>query len=485
MLKKQKHTLIVTLFSVFIIGLLGGFLTLLTPCVWPSIPLTVSFFLKRGRGWRDAVLYGVSIFLLFVGFSLIVTLLFGANTMNNLSTNAVFNIACCIVLVVLGLSLCGLFELTLPDSWAQRLDDRAVKTTGFISIFLMALTLVVVSFSCTAPIVGMLLAEIATNGKLLSPVIGMSGFALALALPFTLFALFPKYLSSLPRSGEWMQRLRFALGIIEIAFALKFFSIADQAYGWNMLSPTLFLIIWALLALILTARFLWKPKGANQQKTGSLTTHLLLAIVPFLFAIYLIQGIFTKETTLVSAFLPMEIATVPAAVPCDSPQSPATVPDASASGPAPLFHDYDEGVAYATKTNKRIFLNFTGYGCVNCRKMEATVLKDAEVQALLRNYVIIELYVDDRSPVPAPAPVPDASPSGSAASPATVPDGEASGSSGSRRYHELGEKWADLEATRFHSVSQPLYVILSPQGEQLKAPIGYTPDVQKFIDFLK
>lgn len=424
---------------------MGGLLTLLTPCVWPSIPLTVSFFLKRGRGWRDALLYGASIFILFVGFSLIVTLLFGANTMNNLSTNAVFNIACCIVLVVLGLSLCGLFELTLPDSWAQRLDDRAVKTTGFISIFLMALTLVVVSFSCTAPIVGMLLAEIATNGKLLAPVIGMSGFAFALALPFTLFALFPKYLSSLPRSGEWMQRLRFALGIIEIAFALKFFSIADQAYGWNMLSPTLFLIIWALLALILTVRFLWKPKAANQQETGSLTVRLLLAVIPFLFAIYLIQGIFTKETALVSAFLPTETE-------------------------ASVFHDYDEGIAYARKTNKRIFLNFTGYGCVNCRKMEATVLKDAEVQALLRDYVIIELYVDDRSPVPVPATVPDVSPSGP---------------SGSRRYHELGEKWADLEATRFHSISQPLYVILSPQGEQLKAPVGYTPDVPKFIDFLK
>lgn len=366
--------------------------------------------------------------MLFVGFSLIVTLLFGANTMNNLSTNAVFNILCCIVLTVLGLSLCGLFELTLPDSWAQRLDDKAVKTTGFLSIFLMALTLVVVSFSCTAPIVGMLLAEIATKGRILAPVIGMSGFALALALPFTLFALFPKYLSTLPRSGEWMQHLRFTLGILEIAFALKFFSIADQAYGWNMLSPTLFLTIWALLAIILTARLIKKP---------------LIAILPLLFAIYLIQGIFTKETALVSAFLPT-----------DSQSAPA------------LFHDYDEGLAYARKTNRRIFLNFTGYGCVNCRKMEATVLKEPDVQALLRDYVIIELYVDDRSPVPATT-ASDASPSGS------------------RRYHELGEKWADLEATRFHSISQPLYVILSPEGEQLKEPVGYTPDVEEFIDFLK
>lgn len=239
-----------------------------------------------------------------------------------------------------------------------------------------------------------------------------------------------------------MQRLRFLLGIIEIAFALKFFSIADQAYGWNMLSPTLFLIIWAALALILAARLIKKP---------------LIAILPLIIAIYLIQGIFTKQTALVSAFLP---------TPCGNVGGGAS---ASQSAPA-LFHDYDEGVAYAKQTNKRIFLNFTGYGCVNCRKMEATVLKDEEVIRLLRDYVIIELYVDDRSPIPA------------ATVPATVPDASASGS---HRYHELGEKWADLEATRFHSVSQPLYVILSPQGKQLKAPIGYTPDVEEFINFLK
>lgn len=419
------------LWSVILLGFIGGLLALLTPCVWPIIPLTVSFFMKRGKG---VYLFGASIVGMFVVLGLLVTWLFGSNAMNSIATSAAFNIVCFVVLLLLGLSLLGLFNISLPTGWSNSLDEMAGKTTGIISVMLMALTLVVVSFSCTAPVIGLLLVEVATEGSILAPLLGLTSFAIALALPFMIFARFPQWMQGLPRSGAWMTHVKVILGALEIAFSLKFLSVADQSYGWGILPPVAFLVIWAIIFggmgvfLLFAYRSHYIIKGVG--------------ILSLALTIYLLQGIFTKQTSFVSAFMPVEM-----------------------SEPEKGFTDYEEGMAYAKEHNKLVFLDFTGYGCVNCRKMEGSVFKDARViDKLNKDFVMIHLYVDDRTRLPKSF--------------------EANVNGKSRTIRTIGDKWSLLESFKFHSQSQPLYVILTPEGKALSPCYGYDEDTEKFLRFL-
>lgn len=419
--------------NVFLVAFLAGLLALLTPCVWPVIPLTVSYFLKNGRGLRDAAIFGCSIVGIFLLLGIAATLIFGAGTMNTLATNAVFNIVCFILLTIFGLSFIGLFQLTLPASWSTSLDAKATQKGGTLGILFMALTLVVVSFSCTAPIVGTLLVQaVAEQGSLLSPIVGMSGFSLALALPFTLFALFPKWLKRMPRSGKWMDIVKVTLGFIELAFALKFLSVADMAYGWHLLPWRTFLIIWAVLFAMLSAYLLYKWR--------TLRWFTIAALLPIALTAYLANGIMGGDTRLVAAFMPPK--------------------DDNATN---VFHDYDKGMAEARRTGKRVFLDFTGYGCVNCRKMEAAVFTDAEVKRTLSNFIIIRLYVDDRTPLPRHV---------------TTADG--------RILRTLGDKWSLLEQQRFGQLTQPLYAVTDANGNLLTpTTYSYDEDVERFLKWLE
>ncbi|MBQ0073832.1 MAG: thioredoxin family protein [Prevotella sp.] len=436
----------VGLWNIIFLGFIGGLLALFTPCVWPIIPLTISFFLKRKGGKRNALLFGGSIVALFVLLGLLVTIVFGENAMNTLSTSAVFNIICFIILVLFGLSLLGLFELKLPMKWGNSLDSMATKTTGLVSILLMALTLVVVSFSCTAPVIGLLLVEVATHGNMLAPILGMTSFALALALPFTVFALFPRWMNRMPRSGAWMNMVKVVLGILEIAFALKFLSIADQAYGWGILPPTAFLVIWAILfgGMAVFLAFSAKKK----------VWKAVLFTLPFALTVYLVQGIFTHETSFVSAFMPVDMSAY------DKTGAE------SGNDDTPSFLDYEEGMDYAKQHKKLVFLDFTGYGCVNCRKMEGSVFKDARVQALLKErYVMIHLYVDDRTPLEKNEVV--------------------QLYNKQRILRTIGDKWSLLESYKFGASSQPYYVILYPEtAKPVTYPYAYDEDVEKFLNFL-
>lgn len=414
------------LLSLCLLAFVGGLLALFTPCVWPVIPLTVSFFMKRGRGVRDAVLYGVSIMVIFLLMGVVVTSLFGADALNGLATNATFNVVCFVVLVLLGLSFVGLYTLQLPASWGNRLDTAVERTSGIISIFLMALTLVVVSFSCTAPVIGMLLVEVATRGEVLAPLAGMSSFAFALALPFTLFALFPGLMKRMPRSGEWMQHVKVTLGVLEMAFALKFLSVADLAYGWHILSRDTFLIVWIVVFASLGIYYLVKVSRRRM-------LHILLSLIPFAFVAYLVTGLFGAPCTMVSAFLPpMEITE------------------------HAVYTDYEEGMAEARRQGKPVFLEFTGYGCVNCRKMEGAVFADARVTSALRSdFVCIRLYVDDRTPL------------------------------SQKPFRTIGDKWSLLERYKFGEQSQPLYLILTADGIPQKEAYHYDEDVQRFLQWLE
>jgi thiol:disulfide interchange protein DsbD len=414
------------LWVIFLLGLLGGLLAIFTPCVWPIIPMTVSFFLKKGGGKRDAVLYGVSIIILYVGLGLLVTLLFGASALNDLSTNAVVNIFFFVLLVVFALSFFGLFEITLPDSWSTALDSKARSTGGFLSILLMAFTLVIVSFSCTGPIIGTLLVE-AAGHSLLAPTLGMLGFAIALALPFSLFAMFPEWLKQAPKSGDWMTSFKVVLAFLELALSLKFLSVADMAYGWGILPRWLFIAIWIACFAGIGIYLLWNIRGVN------LTRKIIRAVViiPSLaFAIYLVPGLWGEPVKAISAFAPpMEIEG------------------------REVFYDYEEALAYAQQTGKPMLLDFTGYGCVNCRKMEAFVLANDSVKARIQNYVFVELYVDDRLDKDA--------------------DGESEGNENSR-----------LQRERFGSNAQPFYVQLDAKGNQVAEPIAFTTDPMEFINWL-
>ena len=416
---------------IFILGFLGGLLAIFTPCVWPIIPMTVSFFLKRtDKGTQNAILYGLSIIVLYVGLGLLVTILFGASALNELSTNAIVNIFFFLLLVVFALSFFGLFEITLPDSWSTALDTKARSTGGFLSILLMAFTLVIVSFSCTGPIIGTLLVE-AAGHSLLAPAIGMLGFAIALALPFSLFAMFPQWLKQAPKSGDWMTSFKVVLAFLELALSLKFLSVADLAYGWGILPRWLFLAIWIACFAGIGVYLLWGIKRVN---TTRKIIRAIVVIPSLVFAAYLVPGLWGAPVKAVSAFAPpMEIEG------------------------REVFYDYDEGLAYARQTGKPVVIDFTGYGCVNCRKMEAFVLADEAVQARLKNYVFIELYVDDRR---------------------AAGDGDAQGETN-------GDKNSRIQRDRFGSNAQPFYVQLDAYGTPIAEPMAFTTDPQEFIRWLQ
>ena len=417
---------VLALLWIFILGFLGGLLAIFTPCVWPIIPMTVSFFLKKGGGKKDAVLYGLSIIILYVGLGLLVTLLFGASALNELSTNAVVNIFFFLLLVVFALSFFGLFEITLPDSWSTALDNKARSTGGFLSILLMAFTLVIVSFSCTGPIIGTLLVE-AAGKSLLAPTLGMLGFAIALALPFSLFAMFPQWLKTAPKSGDWMTSFKVVLAFLELALSLKFLSVADLAYGWGILPRWLFIAIWIACFAGIGIYLLWNIRTVN---TTRKIIRAIIIVPSLAFAGYLVPGLWGASVKAISAFAPpMEIEG------------------------REVFYDFEEGMAYARQENKPVLLDFTGYGCVNCRKMEAFVLSNDSVQARLKNYVFIELYVDDRLDKDA--------------------DGESEGNENSR-----------LQRERFGSNAQPLYVQLNPYGVQIAEQMAFTTDPQEFLNWL-
>lgn len=411
----------VGLLMIFLLGLLGGLLAIFTPCVWPIIPMTVSFFLKKGGGKRDAVLYGLSIIILYVGLGLLITVIFGASALNDLSTNAIVNIFFFLLLVVFALSFFGLFEITLPDSWSTALDNKARSTGGFLSILLMAFTLVIVSFSCTGPIIGTLLVE-AAGHSLLAPAIGMLGFAIALALPFSLFAMFPQWLKSAPKSGDWMTSFKVVLAFLELALSLKFLSVADLAYGWGILPRWLFLVIWIACFAGIGIYLLWNICNVS---TTRRIIRLIVTIPSFAFAAYLVPGLWGAPVKAVSAFAP-----------------PMKIEGRE------VFYDYEEGLAYARQTGKPIIIDFTGYGCVNCRKMEAFVLADETVKNRLQNYVFIELYVDDKR------------------------DG-------------IGDRNSAIQREQFGSNAQPYYVQLDARGKQIAEPMAYTTDPIEFINWLK
>lgn len=445
-------------YYIFFLGFVGGLVALFTPCVWPIIPMTVSFFLKRSgnrrKGIRDAITYGVSIVVIYVALGLIITTLFGANALNDLSTNAVFNILFFLMLVVFAASFFGGFEITLPSKWGDAVDSKAEKTTGLLSIFLMAFTLSLVSFSCTGPIIGFLLVEVSTSGgSALAPTIGMLGFAIALALPFTLFALFPTWLKSAPKSGGWLNNVKVVLGFLELAFALKFFSVADLAYGWHLLDRETFLALWIVIFTLLGVYLLGAIKFPHDDEDERHTSvpRFFLALISLAFAVYMVPGLWGAPVKAVSAFAP-PISTQ------DFNLDPIKI--------EAKFTDYEAGMAYARQTGKPVMVDFTGHGCVNCRKMELAVWHDAKVRDLLtKDYVLISLYVDEKAPLPAPMEV------------------EENGQTTTLR--TIGDKWSYLQRSKFGANAQPFYVLLDNNGRPLNTSYSYDEDVDKFVKFLK
>lgn len=454
-----------SLLWIFLMGLLGGLLAIFTPCVWPIIPMTVSFFLKRagassgqtaGKGIRDAVLYGLAIIIIYVGLGLLITVIFGASALNALSTNAVVNLIFFALLLLFAASFFGAFELTLPASWSTKLDSKASSTGGFLSILFMAFTLVIVSFSCTGPIIGTLLVE-AAGKSLLAPTMGMLGFAIALALPFSLFALFPGMLNRLPKSGGWMNRFKVTLAFLELALSLKFLSVADLAYGWHILDREVFLSLWivifTLLGLYLLGLIAFPHDDDSNRKTG--VTRFFLAVLSLSFAVYMIPGLWGAPLRAISAFAP------PMSTQDWTIGSSAV---ASSSGPVAHFDDMDKGLAYAREHNMPIFLDFNGYGCVNCRKMEAAVLSKPQVETRLRNYVFISLIVDDKTKLDEPVQV--------------LENGK------ERTLHTIGDKWSYLQRSVYGANAQPFYIQLSPDGTVLSDSYSYDENIDKFLQWL-
>ena len=441
---------------VFGMGFVGGLLALFTPCVWPVIPMTVSFFLKRTKdkkkGIRDACTYGAAIIVIYVALGLIITALFGASALNALSTNAIFNIFFCLLLVVFAASFFGAFEITLPSKWSNAVDSKAEQTTGLISIFLMAFTLSLVSFSCTGPIIGFLLVEVSTTGSIVGPAIGMFGFALALALPFTLFALFPSWLKSMPRSGGWMNVIKVVLGFIELAFALKFLSVADLAYGWHILDRETFLAIWIVLFALLGFYLLGKIKFPHDDEESKVSVpRFFLALASLAFAVYMVPGLWGAPLKAVSAFAP----------PLQTQDFNLYADEVHAK-----YTDFDAGMAYARQQGKPVMLDFTGYGCVNCRKMELAVWTDPKVSDLINNdYVLITLYVDEKTPLPAPIQV--------------MENGK------ERTLRTVGDKWSYLQRVKFGANAQPFYVLIDNEGNPLNKSYSYDEDIAKYVDFLE
>ena len=446
-----------SLLYIFLAGLVGGFLALFTPCVWPIIPMTVSFFLKRNKdrkkAIREAITYGVSIVVIYVALGLIVSLLFGASALNALSTNAIFNILFCLLLVVFAASFFGAFDITLPSSWSNKIDQKSDETSGVLSIFLMAFTLSLVSFSCTGPIIGFLLVAVASEGSIVAPTIGMLGFAVALAIPFALFAMFPTLLKSAPKSGGWMNVLKVVLGFIELAFALKFLSVADLAYGWHILDRETFLALWiaifSLLGLYLLGIFNF-PHDDENRRTN--VPQFFLALGSLAFAFYMIPGLWGAPLKAVSAFAP-----------------PMNTQDFNLykNEVHPRFKDFEAGMAAARLEGKPVMIDFTGFGCVNCRKMEAAVWTDAKVADMLNNkYVLISLYVDDKTPLPEQITVTDT-------------DGT------QRTLRTVGDKWSYLQRHKFGSNTQPMYILLDNEGKPLTGSRSYDEDINEYMDFLK
>ena len=451
-INNESHTWI----YIFFTGMLGGLLALFTPCVWPIIPMTVSFFLKRTKdkkkGIRDAWTYGASIVVIYVGLGLIITGIWGANALNSLSTNAIFNIFFCLMLVVFAASFFGAFEITLPSRWSNAIDSKAEQTTGLLSIFLMAFTLSLVSFSCTGPIIGFLLVEVSSTGSYLAPAIGMLGFAIALALPFTLFALFPSWLKSMPKSGGWMNVIKVTLGFLELAFALKFLSVADLAYGWRILDRETFLALWIVIFGLLGMYLLGKIKFPHDDDDNKVSvTRFFLAMFSLAFAVYMIPGLWGAPLKAVSAFAP----------PMQTQDFNLYKNEVHAK-----FNDFDAGMEYARQNGKPVMIDFTGYGCVNCRKMELSVWTDPKVSQLLNDdYVLITLYVDEKTKLPEPIRITE--------------NGQ------ERTLRTIGDKWSYLQRTKFGANAQPFYVLIDNEGKPLNKSYSYDEDIQKYIDFLE
>ncbi len=455
---------------IFLMGFAGGLLALFTPCVWPIIPMTVSFFLKRSKddkrkGIRDAITYGLSIIVVYLGLGLLITALFGASSLNALATNAVFNIFFFLLLVVFALSFFGWFELRLPSKWSNAVDNKASSTSGLLSIFLMAFTLTLVSFSCTGPIIGFLLVEVSTQNSIIGPAIGMLGFALALALPFTLFALFPTWLKQAPKSGSWMNILKVSLGFIELAFALKFFSVADLAYGWRLLDREVFLVLWIVIFAMLGAYLVgWlrfqsdEPLPVAISETGEPCAPkarpvgcIMLGMISLAFALYMVPGLWGAPCKAVSAFAP--------------PMSTQDFNLYKANEVRAHFTDYDEGMAAAKSAGKPVLIDFTGFGCVNCRKMEAAVWTDPSVSSMLSDdYVLISLFVDDKTPLPEPLQITE--------------NGK------ERTLRTVGDKWSYLQRSKFGANAQPFYVALDNDGHPLTGSYSYDEDIAKYTEFL-
>lgn len=441
---------------IFITGFVGGLVALFTPCVWPIIPMTVSFFLKRSKdkkkGIRDAWTYGASIVVIYVTLGLAITGIFGASALNALSTNAIFNIFFCLMLVVFAASFFGAFEITLPSKWSNAVDSKAEATTGLLSIFLMAFTLSLVSFSCTGPIIGFLLVQVSTTGNMIAPAIGMLGFAIALALPFTLFALFPSWLKSMPKSGGWMNVIKVTLGFLELAFALKFLSVADLAYGWRILDRETFLALWIVLFALLGFYLLGKIKFPHDDDNTKVSVpRFFLALASLAFAVYMVPGLWGAPLKAVSAFAP----------PMKTQDFNLYTNEVHAQ-----FTDYDLGMEYARRQGKPVMLDFTGYGCVNCRKMELAVWTDQKVSDLINNdYVLITLYVDDKTPLPAPMKI--------------MENGK------ERTLRTVGDKWSYLQRVKFGANAQPFYVLIDNEGLPLNKSYSYDEDIDLYVNFLQ
>ncbi len=441
---------------IFIFGFLGGLLALMTPCVWPLIPMTVSFFLKRSQDRRKAVqqaiTYGVAIIVIYLSLGLFITGVFGASALNDLSTNAVFNVLFFGLLVLFAVSFFGAFELVLPSSWTNKLDSKADATSGLLSIFFMAFTLSLVSFSCTGPIIGTLLVQAASMGNLFGPSIGMFGFSLALAIPFALFALFPSWLKQMPKSGGWLNSVKVVLGFLELALALKFLSVADLAYGWHILDREVFLVLWIVIFALLGVYLLGKLKLPHDSDLNHVSVpRLFLAIASFSFAIYMVPGLWGAPLKAISAFSP-----------------PLTTQDFSLyKGEVHAkFDNYEAGMAYAKQNNKPVMIDFSGFGCVNCRKMEASVWTDPKVKQLLENdYVLITLFVDDKTALPKVITINE--------------NGK------ERNLRTLGDKWSYLQRHKFGANAQPFYVLLNADGVPIGPSYAYNEDVDRYIQFLE
>ena len=434
-----------SLWGLFLTSFIGGLIALLTPCVWPIIPMTVSYFLKRSqerrKAIRDAIVYGLSIIAVYVALALIITLIFGANALNALATNAFVNILFFLILVAFALSFFGVFEITLPSSWSTGTDRKSSSAAGLGGIFFMALTLTIVSFSCTGPIIGFLLVDAASTGSILAPTVGMLGFSVAMAIPFTLFAMFPGWLQTMPKSGGWMDRVKVSLGVIELAFSLKFLSVADMAYGKGLLPRDLFIILWILMALFLGIYLIRHRSG----KAG-----LAAGIVSLAFAAWMVPGLWGAPLKAISAFTP--------------PMSTQKFGHNDQTV-EPQFTDYSEAIIASEISGKPILVDFTGYGCVNCRKMEAAVWTDSKVsETIKRNYILVSLFVDDKTPLPKSWKINE--------------------NGNTVKIRTVGDKWSLLQRHKFGANAQPFYVIIDSKGKLISGPYTFDPDPEKFLKFL-